>query len=622
MILECASVSAEHQIHYFIFKMKKPVFLILIISFILSLEDAFSAQLRLDFSQDNRTYIWNTRLDCERETNLGLSWGFSSSINSMLIKRSVFSANQDRWQEDGKINLNLNYTLTSRLKIGALISQDINSLERRKVTSSEYGISTEYNISGIRFAQIIGGKAIDRRLEEGKRKDTGFNHRLEISHSPNLVSESVTHISFSQNSSQLSNIPLLQRDLSIFFSKRFSPGDSLEFFYQEGWSKKKFYSGDLTDAQINTQRRTQRIINLRSSTQVPFGIKVGFDFDFVSSGYNYSGGQYLGSSGLTDNSSNSQNFNLKIKRQFFKRLSLGSFYKYHETDEDYADDQKDQRMKNGELGGNLEVKISGADSLYFTTSIGVTSFYTPAVSAQLNDRDILTLFAWGEYLHVFSPIFSFRLEGGFRNFHQVYISNRLSANNNHNQTYLLSPTLTWRPYPNLDLKQNYNIQANYIYYDYEKSIESTKNRLFRRASSSTSINYRIFPGVSFLFGYIYRYEDYGQLIWRDQWVQKPSWERRTHTFSLSMKYMPAKSWIFSPEYTYQKRKSWDHSTIDKKKVRTLSDKFYRNMISLSLRYFVDDRNYISLSGAHRVQKSTLSCKERSDFVSVSVSRIF
>ncbi len=620
--MDCTCVSAKNQIHYFLSKMTKPVFLLLIILSILSLEDAFSAQLRLDFSQDNRTYIWNTSLDCGRETNPGLSWGFSSAINSMLIKRSVFSANQDRWQEDGKINLNLDYTLTSRLKIGALFSQNINSLEKRKVTSSEYGITTEYSISGIRFVQIIGGKDIDRRLKEGKRKDSGFNHRLEISHSPYLLSESVTRISFSQTSSQLSNIPLLERDFSIFFAKNFSEEDSLEFSYREAWSKKKFFWGDLTDSQINTQRRTQRVINLRSSTQVPFDIRVKFDFDLVSSGYKYSWEQESHSPGLTDNFSNSQNFILKIKRQFFKRLSLGSFYKYLETDEDYADDQKDQKMKNGELGGNLQVKISEKDSLYFTTSIGVTSFYTPEVSAWFNDRDILTLFAWGEYLHVFSPIFSLRLEGGFRNFNQIYISNRLSANNNHNQTYVISPTLIWRPHPNLNFKQNYNIQANYIYYDYEKSIESTKNRLFRRASSNTSINCLLTPRVSFIFGYIYKYEDYGQLIWRDQWVQKPSWERRTHTFSLSMKYMPAKSWVFSPEYTYQKRRSWDHSMIAEKKMRTLTDKFYRNMLSLSCKYFIDDRNYISLTGARRVQKSTLSCKESSDFVSVSVNRVF
>jgi len=596
---------------------------VLITLSILLLEDAFCAQLRLDFSQDNRTYIWNTRLDCGRGVNQGLSWGFSSAINSMLIKRSVFSHNQDRWQEDGKINLNLNYALTSRLKIGTLFSQNINSLEKRKVISSEYGITIEYNISGVRFVQTIGGKDIDRRLEEGKRRDSGFNHRLEISHSPHLLSESVTHISFSQSTSQLSNIPLLERDFSILFSKNFSSEDSLEFFYHEGWSKKKFYRGDLTDFQINTQRKSQRIINLRSSIQVPFDIRVNFDFDFVSSGFKYSGEPVFHSPGLTDNFSDSQNFILKINRQFFKSLSLGSFYKYLETEEDYADDQKDQKMKSGELGGNLQIKISEKDSLYLTTTIGVISFYAP-VSAQFNDRDILTLFAWGEYLHVFNPIFCLRLEGGFRNFHQVYISNRLSANNNHNQTYLLSPTLIWRPHRNLDLKQNYNIQANYIYYDYEKSMESTKNRLFRRASSSTSINYHIFHQVIFTFDYTYRYEDYGQLIWRGQWVQRPSWERRTHSFSLSMEYMPAKSWVFSPEYTYQKRRSWDHFTdlVTLKKSRTLSDKFYRNMISLSCKYFIDDRNYISLAGAHRIQKSTLSAEETSDYATVSVSRVF
>jgi len=597
--------------------------ILVIMSFLLP-KDAFCAQLRLDFSQDNRTYMWNTSLDCGREVKQGFSWGFFSSINSMLIKRSVFSNNRDRWQEHGKVNLNLDYTLTSRLKIGALFSQNINSLEKRKVTSSEYGITAEYNISGVRFVQIMGGKDINRRLEGGKRRDVGFNHSIEISHSPSLLSESVTHISFSQTSSQLSNIPLLERDFSIFFAKNFSEEDSLEFSYREGWSKKKFYSGDLTDSQINIQRRTQRVINLRSSTQVPFNIRVDFDFDFLSSGYKYSGEQAPYLPGLTDNFSNSQNFSLKIKRQFFKKLSLGSFYKYLETDMDYADDEKDQKMKNGELGGNLQIKISEKDSLYLTTSIGVTSFYAPEVSAQFNDRDILTLFAWGEYLHVFSPIFSLRLEGGFRNFHQVYISNRLSANNNHNQTYLLSPTLIWRPHRNLDLKQNYNIQANYIYYDYEKTIESTKNRLFRRASSGTNINYRIFPGVSFLFGYIYRYEDYGQLIWRDQWVQKPSWERRTHTFNFSIKYAPTKSLAFFPEYTYEKRRSWDHSTdlVTMKKMRTLSDKFYQNIISLSCKYFVDHRNYISLTGACRVQKSTLSSKETTNFASVSVSRIF
>jgi hypothetical protein len=597
----------------------------LIISSFALPESGIGVQLRLDFSQDNRTYIWNTSLDCGRKIDHGFSWGFSSSINSMLTKKSVFSNNQDRWQEDGKINLNFDYPLTSRFKIGALFSQGVNSLEKRKVTSSEYGLSSEYNFSGVKLAQIMGVKDIDRRLGGGKRKDAGFNHRLELSCSPHILSRSLMNIFISQTSSRLSNIPILERNLNLFFVKKsFSGEDSLEFSFMEGWSKRKFYQGDLIDSQINTQRRTQRLINLRSSTQVPLQVKVDFNFDFVASGYKYLGEPGPTSPVLADNSSNSQNFSLNLVRGFFKRLSLGTYYKYIQTEEDYADAQKNQKAKSGEWGGNLMIKMSQADSLYLTASVGVMSFYAPELSAQLNDRDLLTLFSWGKYQHVFNPFFSLRIEGGFRNFHQVYMSNRLSANNNHNQTYAISPTLIWRPHPDLEIKQNYNIQANYIYYDYEKSKESTKNRLFRRASLSTNIDYSLTHRINFVLGYSYRYEDYGQLIWKDQWVQKPSWEQRTHTVNFSVKYAPTGSWDFSPQYTYEKRKSWDHfaDLLTQEKKRALRDKFSQNMITLGWRYFIDDQNYIRLSGARRVQKSKLSAKEISDYASVSVNRIF
>jgi hypothetical protein len=599
------------------------IFLI-ILSMALS-ERGFSVQLRLDFSQDNRTYMWNTNLVCGRKVDRGLSWRFTSSINSMLTKKSVFSNNQDRWQEDGAINLNFDYPLTSRLKIGALFSRGVNSLEKRKVTSSEYGITTEYDFSGVKLAQIMGIKDIDRRLGGGKRKDVGFNHRLGISYSPHILSRSVTSIFMSQTSSRLSNIPILERDLNLFFLKKsFSGKDSLEFSFLEGWSKRKFYRGDLIDSRTNTQRRTQRVINLRSSAQVPLEVRVDFNFDFAASGYKYSGEPAPDSPALTDNSSNSQNFSLKVARGFFKRLSLGTYYKYIQTEEEYADVQKNQKTKSGEWGGNLIIKMSDADSLYLTASVGVSSFYAPELLAQLNDRDILTLFSWGEYQHIFNPFFSLRLEGGFRNFHQVYMSNRLSANNNHNQTYVVSPTLIWRPHPDLVIKQNYNIQANYIYYDYEKSKESTRNRLFRRASLSTNMDYFLTHRLNFSFGYGYRYEDYGQLVWKDQWVQKPSWEQRTHTLNFLVKYAPTGSWDFSPQYTYEIRRSWDHFTdpLALEKRRALRDKFSQNMITLGWRYFIDDQNYIRLSGARRMQKSRLSAKEISDYASVSVNRIF
>ncbi len=612
------------QIFVFSYPMFRYIYQILIITLLLSFEDSFCAQLRLDFSQDNRTYLWNTKLDYTHPADHGFSWGFSSSINSMLIKRSVFSNNQNRWQEDGKINLDFGYNFTRRLKMGVLFSQDVNSLEKRKVLSSEYGITTEYDLSGVRFVQVIGGKEVQRSWEEGERDDAGFNHRLEISHSPKLLSGSSTHLSFRQVSSRLSNVPLLERDFSLFFAKNFSAEDSLEFSYQEDWSKKKFYLGDLSYSKINSQRRTQRLVNLKTSSRIPLQVRVDFDFDFLANGYKYSGEKDPQLPGLSDNSSTSQNLMVKAKREFLGRFTLSSYYKYLQTEEDYVEDFKDQRMKSAEWGGNWMMEISRSDSVYLTASIGVTSFYASQPSDQLNDRDILTFFSWGEYQHVFNPFFSLRLEGGIRNFHQIYISNRLSANNNHNQTYVLSPTLLWRPFFSLEIKQNYNIQANYIYYDYEKSKESTKNRLFRRASSGTNLNWRVTPRIEFALGYTYRYEDYGQLIWKDLWVQKPSWERRTHTMGFSMEYQPVRSISLAPEYSYQRRKSWDHfaDLVTLNKVRSLSDRFSQSTFSVACRYFVNDQDYIRLSAARRVQKSGQSAKEISDYASVSISRTF
>jgi hypothetical protein len=620
--------------------MKRLFFLFAIsISFsLLFFQGASPSGLRCDFSQDNRTYIWNLKFDCDRKPTPKLSWGVLSSVNSTLIKKSIFSDNKDRWQENGRIDLNLDYFLTRRIKIGALYSQNLNSLEKRKVTTSEYGVRSEFKLAGISFRQVLGAKNIDRRLSETKRSESGFNYAQTISFSPRILSGSVSEVSLSQTITRLKNIPILKRDFNLFFSKYLSdsPGpdsqrDSLQVAYQEAWAKKKFFAGEITTPQVNTQKKNQRALSLSVSKRVPLGITWDFSFDLLSNRYRYSAdSDTLLNPLLTDNWASSQNLRLGLKKEFLRRISVESFYKYTSAKEDYAGDEKDQKMEGGELGGEVRAEITGADSLRLTASVGVTSFYAPLFSGQFNDRDVLTTLAWAEYLHVFNSYFDFKIEGGFRNFHQLYMSDRLSSNNNHNQTYLLSPALTWRPNRRLNLKQGYSIQANYIYYDYEKAKESEKNKLFRRASSASQIIYRHSRRLAFSFDYIYRYEDYGQLIWKDQWAQKASWDRRTNTFSLSMDYQPAKKVSFAPKYSYEKRRSWDHvaeelSGSDGKasqEKRIPKDTFSRNMVSMSLRYFTDKDNYLYFSAAHRIQEGTQTRRETVDYVTVSVARVF
>lgn len=621
---------------------KKPFhFFVFSVSFFLSilfLEDAFPSGLRCDFSQDNRTYIWNLEFDCNGDTRSKLFWKAANSINSTLIKRSTLSSSEDRWQEDGRIDLSLSYRLDKNLKLGGLFSQNASSLEKREVITSDYGVISEFRLAGINFSQVLGAKNIERKLSEIKRSEGGFNYSQTISFSPQIFSGSLTTISLNQATTQLKNIPILERDLNLTFFKYLSDApisvsekESLQVAYQEAWAKKKFFAGGISSPQINTQKKNQRTFNLCLSRRVPLGVKLDFTFDLLTNKYRYSSdSDTLFDPLLTDNFASSQNMYLGIRKEFFQKVLIGSFYKYLRSEEDYIGEEKDQRVEGGEWGGEVKSEITKADSLHLTTSIGVTSFYAPLFSGQFNDRDVLTLLAWGKYLHIFNSYLNLRVEGGFRNFNQLYMSNRLSSNNNHNQTYLLSPTVTWQPDRKVSLKQSYSIQANYIYYDYEKEKESTKNRLFRRASSTSEIIYYYNYRLSFSFGYIYKYEDYGQLIWKDQWAQKPSWDRRTNTFNLALDYQPTRKVSFSPKYTYEKRKSWDHVADQPsgskgetgKEKRIFKEEFYRNIISFSLKYFVDKDNSLYFSAIHRLQNGTQTKQETSDYVTVSVVTVF
>jgi hypothetical protein len=97
-----------------------------------------------------------------------------------------------------------------------------------------------------------------------------------------------------------------------------------------------------------------------------------------------------------------------------------------------------------------------------------------------------------------------------------------------------------------------------------------------------------------------------------------------------MDYQPVRKVSFSPKYTYEKRKSWDHLTEELpgsegkagKEKRIFKDSFHRNIISFSLRYFMGEDNYVYFSAAHRLQKGTQSKQETSDYVTVSVARVF
>jgi len=407
--------------------------------------------------------------------------------------------------------------------------------------------------------------------------------------------------------------------LRFSYEKFSTSRDSLKIFYQESYSRKNYYSGERYTS-ISTQKRRERTLRLGSAREILWKFRFKLNYDFLLNKYRYSAEEdsLFAPLILRDNSFATQSLLLDLQREFFDRFSAEGFYLYSESDENYWGEERDQEMERGELGARLGLRMTAKDSLYLNGSIGVTSFYTPKASVTFSDRDIMTKLASIEHLHIFSSYLRLRTELGFNNFHQIYLSDRLSANNNYNETYVLSSRVFIKPSHRFKIEQNYSIQANYISYDFEKETESSRNKILRRGSSSTRIFFSYSPRLDFDIGYTYRYEDYGQLLWRDQWVSRRSWERKTHRVNLGFSYQIGKKLYIFPKYDYEIKKEWDH-ILGKK---NLSHKFYRDMISLKVNYFTDPINYIEASFRYRFQKDAPGIKDEASFVNVSLAHHF
>jgi len=597
--------------------MKSKCSIILIFTFCFC-HHLFASNLQLDFSQNNQTYNWNNRLEYIYDQNPNLSWELLFSLNSLLIKQAI----QDRWQEDGNFRLKFDYLVKKDFKAGILLNHKLSSLGERKVTTQDYLITAEANfLPELKLTQNIVLSSLSRKTEGEKGEEKGLNYSLSLGIGPFIWKKTEFYLDVGQDITKLERIPTQDRNLKVHFKRYITEKESLNLEYEEGWSKKSFFSGK--GSQTYTQKRKARVLRLDALKEITFKLLLKFEYDFQLNNYRYSTEDDTLSDPLIlrDNSLSSQNYNISLSRGFLGIANLEGFYKYMCGEEDYGLKERNQEMESGELGGRLSSKFSKSDSLFVTGSMGVTSFFTSPGSF-FNDRDILTKILHLEYLHIFSPSFSLKLKTGFKNFHQIYISSQKSANNNYNESYILAPALIWKLTQKLKLFQEYRIQANYISYDFQKETESNQNKIFRRASSQTRINYAPYEKLEGEFSYLYRYEDFGQLLWKDEWVRRPGWERKTQRFGLSLRYKPYRSLIFSSAYNYEVRKDFtlfmDLPSGKEKKI--LSYKFYRNFLTFSLDYISDDRNFLRLLWTIRAQKEAGYKEELSNFITVSLGR--
>ncbi len=157
---------------------------------------------------------------------------------------------------------------------------------------------------------------------------------------------------------------------------------------------------------------------------------------------------------------------------------------------------------------------------------------------------------------------------------------------------------------------------------FKRQPKVTRTRFSDGLRAFSRLNYSLSENLEGELSYLYRYEDFGQLLWKDEWVRRPSWERKTQGFGISVRHKLFKSVIFSSGYNYEIRKDYslllDLPTGNEKKVFTY--KFYRNLLNFSLDYVTDQANFVRFVWTVRAQKESGSKEDLSNFITITLGR--
>jgi hypothetical protein len=589
---------------------------------------AVAQELYFDFSQNRETYSWDDSLVWQPQVGNSYPILFSNKSTTTLIKETVFLDRSDRWQESYRSSLRWNWTEGRKLTLSSVIQNDYSSFEERTVADNSLGIIALFRPAAALVISNTGSFVTTARNNFGsKHRASGYRNILTADFSRKFSDSDNLRVSFGQDARLVPDVPVYDFDASSSFS-RLAREDSLWISATGELQVRRYFTTSRSFESISRQVKTISGARLMASFKplAETRIRVQSNLDYRRYRYEHFGSDVPGaSSGLlgSDNNSRAVDYKITGTRRLPGRLAFDTYYRFRETDEDYGAPTGSQRVRTGEWRIALRAMPSMSDSLWAEAVFSATSYFTEQTGSFFSDRDRLMQLYGGGFFHRFNSILNLRVDGSYRDFHQTFVSGELSANNNHNRVYVVQPSVTWRPYTWLNISNSFLLHANYIWYDYEKKTDSDRNTLFRRARWKSEYTILLSRRLKFRPMYSYKFEDFGQLLWRDQWVQKTNWDRRTHLPSLDVTYRPIRSLRMNPGISYEKRKSWEFVIDDSGVInRVEKETFERTTMRLDIEYSPGPRTSITASAQRRVQASSVFADDKTNQFVISVHRVF
>ncbi|MEX0680075.1 MAG: hypothetical protein WD097_01720 [Balneolales bacterium] len=194
-------------------------------------------------------------------------------------------------------------------------------------------------------------------------------------------------------------------------------------------------SDDFDDPIFNTRSR-RRELQLRATTDYAFNknqIALGFQYSYINRGT-----RLINTREIPEDQTNRRNEILRSSNFDQSRFELFTQNRF---------------------------SLSDRNELILQAQSGILRYDTPEIN--LDDRDELNYLVLITDRHEFSPYFDLTVRAGGEATHYVYLSTTRSIENNWRRIIRLSPEINWQPHNRIQLRQSFQVRANYTIEDFQ-----------------------------------------------------------------------------------------------------------------------------------------------------------
>jgi len=506
------------------------------------------------FNRNDKVLTWQTNNNgsfaLSKDLDFRINSAFSTTLN-VTAGKTV----KDRWYDTINNRAELKYAISdkfdlmfsafedwnkdtmSRLGTSLLTTNCTGGISYNPFRGSNFSLSTA-NIFDRRFDNTDKGSAVQGRISYLGRP---FTDDLLLNIFANLETS---------NLKRSTDVYRLHGGLSYYHDIA-----DIEIAINNNRNRRGYFS-DINRREIEERDRQENTINIsisrgdflnnRKATALELNV------NFERSSVDDSANDNPGSSKYQNNSKARTNgFGVRIGRGISRYVTTEWEMEYSKNANGVERLNRRRAQTDIAAKGSFFIKLGSADSLEVVGRIKRTRIDTPIYVP--NDRDEFKLESGVLYNRYFTDNFKTTLDFRILETHYVNIDVSQSHMNKWMKTYLLSPSLVYKPTKSLSVNHAVSIYANHSKYNFDSDFAPRSN-ISRRVTSESWVELRPSSKAQIEMGIMFEENDYGKLD--NRWNKIPVEEGIKRFGNFSIEYIFTKWLTLNPYYIYAIRRDW------------------------------------------------------------------